>query len=181
MMPTEKRTKKIALCALFVALHIVGGFVRIPAPLAPITLQLQIALLAGILLGGKWGSLSVLFYLALGLMGLPVFASGGGIAYVLQPTFGYLIGLAVSAFLSGKIVRSGVITYPRIAVALSVGVAIAYAIGLFYAACILTLYLNQTIYLWEFLLGYLLLTLPKDIILTALTIPLAKRLLPHVL
>jgi biotin transport system substrate-specific component len=150
-------------------------------PLAPITLQLQIALLAGILLGGKWGGLSVLIYLALGVMGLPVFASGGGIAYVLQPTFGYLLGFALSAFVSGKIARSGVITYRRISVALAVGLAIAYGVGLIYAACILTLYLNQSLLLWEFLLGYLLLTLPKDVILTALTVPLAKRLLPHVL
>ena len=180
-MPTEKRTTKIALCALFVALHIVGGFVRIPMPLAPITLQLQIALLAGVLLGGKWGGLSVLFYLALGLMGLPVFSSGGGIAYVLQPTFGYLIGFALSAFLSGAITHSGVITYRRISVSLAVGLAVTYAVGLAYAACVLTLYLQQTLILWEFLLGYLLLTLPKDIILTALTVPLAKRLLPHVL
>ena len=180
-MLAEKRTKKIALCALFVALHIVGGFVRIPMPFAPITVQLQIALLAGVLLGGKWGGLSVLFYLALGLLGLPVFASGGGIAYVLQPTFGYLIGFALSAFVSGKITHSGVITYRRIASSLAVGVAIAYGVGLIYAACILTLYLSQSLLIGEFLLGYLLLTLPKDVILTALTVPLAKRLLPHVL
>ena len=180
-MATERRTKKLALCALFVALHIVGGFVRIPAPLAPITLQLQIALLAGVLLGAKWGCLSVVFYVALGLMGLPVFASGGGVAYVLQPTFGYLIGFALSAFVSGRIAHSGVLTYQKIVVALAVGLAIAYVVGLIYAAMVLMLYLNQTLVLWEFLLGYLLLTLPKDIILTALTVPLSKRLFPHAL
>lgn len=180
-MSKEKRTKKITLCALFVALHIVGSFIRIPAPLTPITLQLQIALLAGVLLGAKWGCLSVLFYLALGLMGLPVFAFGGGIAYALQPTFGYLLGFALSALVSGKIVHSGVITYKRIVVALAVGLSIAYIIGVIYAALILKLYLNQTLILWEFLLGYLLLALPKDIILTALMLPLSKRLFPHVL
>ena len=177
---TEKRTKKLALCALFVALHIVGGFVRIPAPLAPITLQLQIALLAGILLGAKWGALSVLFYVALGLMGLPVFASGGGVSYVLQATFGYLIGFALSAYITGKIARGGVITYRRIAVALAVGVAVTYAVGLLYAACILRLYLQQTMGIGEFLVAYLLLSLPKDVILTALTLPISKQLLPHV-
>jgi biotin transporter BioY len=91
------------------------------------------------------------------------------------------LGFTLSAFVSGKIAHSGVITYRRISVALAVGLAIAYGVGLAYAACILTLYLNQNLLLWEFLLGYLLLTLPKDVILTALTVPLAKRLLPHVL
>ena len=68
----ERKTKKIALCALFVALHIISGFVRIPTPFAPITLQIQVALLAGVLLGAKWGSISVLCYLGVGLIGLPV-------------------------------------------------------------------------------------------------------------
>ena len=180
-MRKERRTKKIALCALFVALHIVGGFVRIPMPLAPITLQAQIALLAGVLLGAKWGGLSVLLYLLLGLFGLPIFSGGGGFAYVLQPTFGYLFGFAVAAFLSGVIARGGVITYRRLAVAFAVGVLLIYAIGTMYAACILTVYLHQSVGLWEFLLGFLLLPLPKDILLTALLLPLSKRLLPYVL
>ena len=132
VMVQRKRTRKLALTALFTALMIMGGFIRIPAPLAPITLQAQIALLAGVCLGGVWGCASVVLYVMLGLIGLPVFASGGGIAYVLQPTFGYLLGFALSAFVSGKIAHSGVLTYKRIAVALAVGLAIAYVIGIFF-------------------------------------------------
>ena len=70
------RTKRVALCALFTALLVVSGFVRIPTPVIAITLQVQVALLAGVLLGGEWGALSALVYTALGLIGLPVFAYG---------------------------------------------------------------------------------------------------------
>ena len=174
-MASVGRTKKIALCALFVSLHIVGGFVRIPTPFAPITLQLQLALLAGILLGAEWGGVSVLLYLLLGLIGLPVFASGGGVSYVLQPTFGYLLGFALSAFVAGKIVRMGILTRGKIVCAFLIGLLISYALGLIYAACIFTLYLHQSISIWDFLLGYFLLTLPKDLALAAIGVPLVKR------
>ena len=97
------RTKRVALCALFTALLVVSGFVRIPTPVIAITLQVQVALLAGVLLGGEWGALSALVYTVLGLIGLPVFAYGGGISYALQPTFGYLLGLSIGAFVAGKI------------------------------------------------------------------------------
>ena len=180
-MQKGRRTKKITLCALFVALHIVGGFVRIPMPFAPITLQAQIALLAGVLLGAKWGGLSVLLYLMLGLFGLPIFSGGGGFAYVLQPTFGYLLGFAVAACVSGMIARGGVITYCKLALAFAVGVLLIYLIGTLYAAGILTLYLHESIRFGEFIVAFLLIPLPKDILLTALLLPLAKRLLHHVL
>ena len=57
--------------------------------------------LAGVLLGAKLGGLSVLLYVALGLAGLPVFYPGGGPAYVLTPSFGYLIGFLFAAVLIG--------------------------------------------------------------------------------
>lgn len=175
-----KRTKKMALTALFTALMIIGGFIRIPAPFAPITLQAQIALLSGVLLGGLWGSLAVLLYAFLGLIGLPIFAGGGGFAYVLQPTFGYVLGFVLAALVTGKIARGGVISFGRIAVALAVGVVITYVVGLAYAALILMVYLKQTVVLTEFLVGYALITLPKDIVLVAVMLPLAKRLIVYI-
>ena len=174
----KSKTKKMALCALFTALLAVSSFIRIPAPLSPITLQVQVALLGGVLLGG-WGALSVLLYALLGLAGLPIFASGGGFSYVVQPTFGYILGLTCAAWVVGKIARNGVITNGKNALAFAVGLAITYLIGTAYAALILTAYLHQTIALGEFLTAYVLLTLPKDLILCAVAVPIAKRLLPH--
>ena len=89
------KTKNLILCGLFTSLIVVGAFIRIPIPVVPFTLQLLFTMLAGLLLGGKWGAASVCIYIVLGLMGLPVFAEGGGLAYVLKPSFGYIIGFAL--------------------------------------------------------------------------------------
>lgn len=179
VMAHTKRTKKIALTALFTALMIVGGFIRIPAPLAPITLQAQIALLAGLCLGAAWGSLSVAIYVLLGLIGVPVFTSGGGVAYVFQPTFGYLLGFVVAAVLTGAVCAGRQRTKQRLIFALCIGLSAVYAIGVLYSALIWTLYLKQSILWTEFLIGYVGLTLPKDLLLTAFCVPLATRLIPH--
>ena len=60
-------------------------------------------MLAGLMLGGRLGAISVCVYVAIGLAGLPVFTQGGGITYVLKPTFGYLIGFAVGTYVTGAI------------------------------------------------------------------------------
>ena len=172
----RSRTKKLALCALFAALLVLSGFIRSPLPPTVITLQLQVALLAGVLLGGEWGCVSVLVYAALGLLGLPVFAGGGGFGYVLQPTFGYILGFAVAAFLCGKLARAGERSVKRTLLTLFIGVAVVYGIAVVYAAIVLNVYLGETLGFWEFLWVYVLWTLPKDVLLTAACAPLAKRL-----
>ena len=83
------------LVALFAALIAVGAFIRVPVPLVPFTMQTFFVVLAGMLLGKKLGGASALVYLAVGLIGIPVFTQGGGIGYVLKPSFGYLIGFVV--------------------------------------------------------------------------------------
>ena len=72
------RTRKAVLVALFAVLTAVGAFVRVPLPGVPFTLQVPAVLLAGVALGPWLGAASQLAYLAVGLLGLPVFASGGG-------------------------------------------------------------------------------------------------------
>ena len=67
-------TKNLVRVALFAALIAVGAFIRSPVPVCPFTLQFLFTMLAGLLLGGKYGALSVLVYLCVGLLGLPVFA-----------------------------------------------------------------------------------------------------------
>ncbi|MBI2996369.1 MAG: biotin transporter BioY [Candidatus Melainabacteria bacterium] len=55
----------------------------------------------GIILGPQTGFIAITIYLVLGFLGLPVFASGGGLDYFKEPTFGYLISFPLNAFLSG--------------------------------------------------------------------------------
>ena len=75
---TLKRTKLIALIALFAALAAVGAFVKIPIGTVPVTLQFAFCNLAMLLLGWKWGTVSIAVYLVLGLVGVPIFTLGGG-------------------------------------------------------------------------------------------------------
>lgn len=66
------------------------------------TFQLPVALFIGAFLGPFLGSASVLLFLAGGLLVFPVFANGGGLNYVLEPGFGYLLGMLAMAYLNGK-------------------------------------------------------------------------------
>jgi biotin transport system substrate-specific component len=89
--------------ALFAVLIIVGGKLKVQLPLSPVpfTLQFTACLLAGLVLGARKAMLAQSVYILLGLIGLPVFANGGGLFYVLQPSFGFLPGMLLSAGLAG--------------------------------------------------------------------------------
>ncbi len=99
------KLREMILAALFVALITIGTFVRIPAGSDVYTLQFLFTLLAGLVLGEKLGTLAVGAYVLMGLIGIPVFASGGGPGYLFQPTFGYLVGFIVQAWFCGKFSR----------------------------------------------------------------------------
>ncbi|MBN2088693.1 biotin transporter BioY [candidate division KSB1 bacterium] len=96
-----KRTRLLILCAIFASLTMLGGLLKIHLFLVPFTLQTFFVLLSGIVLGPYWGFVSQLIYLLIGLIGFPVFANGGGIMYIFQPTFGYLLGFPVATFVVG--------------------------------------------------------------------------------
>ena len=91
--------KDLTLGGLFTALIAVGAFLKITIPVQPVpmhfTLQFFFVLLAALLLGSKRAFASVITYLVIGLCGLPIFATGGGPAYLLKPTFGFLIGFEI--------------------------------------------------------------------------------------
>lgn len=83
----------------------VSAYIRIPMGPVPLTMQSFAALTAGYCLGPAGGAAAMLLYTAIGLSGLPVFASGGGPAYVLTPTFGYILGFTLAAAMTGFLVR----------------------------------------------------------------------------
>ncbi|HZK34020.1 MAG TPA: biotin transporter BioY [Bacillota bacterium] len=100
------RTKQLVLTALFTALTAIGAFLNIPTATVPFSLQFLFCSYAGILLGPKWGLVSQLLYIAIGLAGLPIFTKGGGIGYMFQPSFGFILGFALCAYITGLIVHS---------------------------------------------------------------------------
>lgn len=125
--------REMILCALFVALVTAGTFIRIPVGTDVFTLQFLFTLLAGLLLGPRLGATAVGVYVLLGLLGAPVFASGGGPGYILRPTFGYLIGFIVQAWFCGWASRRlAVLSVKGLLLVNLGGMAIVYAFGLSY-------------------------------------------------
>ena len=172
------KTKDIILIAMFAALTAVGAYIKIPVPLCPFTLQFLFTTLAGIFLDSKKGAIAVSVYVLLGLAGLPVFTGGGGIGYVLQPTFGYLLGFIGGAFVTGEIVHSGEFTMKRLLIGCFSGLMIVYALGMAYYRAISRFYLGEPIGVWPLFLYCFLLAVPGDICLCILSAVLGKRLLP---
>lgn len=168
-------TARIAECALFVVLMIVSAYIRIPIPYVPITFQTVVAVLAGLLLGAKWGTASVAVYIFMGLLGLPVFSGGGGFAYILQLTFGYILGFAAAAFAAGAVRGRGPLTLRRAVVAALAGFLANYLVGIPYFACIWHFYMKMD-GLWQAILVNNILYMPKDLILCALAAVLAERM-----
>jgi len=101
----------------------------------PITMQTFIVLLTGALLGSKIGALSQITYLLMGLAGFPWFARGGGIQYILSPTFGYLLGFVWAAYLVGYLAEKGFDRNIKTAIlAMLVGNIVLYIPGLLWLA-----------------------------------------------
>ncbi len=96
-----KQWHDLTRASFMVALMALSAHLQIPIGPVPITLQTMICIMTGRMLGVKWGALSMMAYGVIGLMGLPVFAGGSGPAYVLGPTFGYVVGFIPAAMIAG--------------------------------------------------------------------------------
>mgnify|MGYP000943463617 CR=1 FL=1 len=167
--------RNYVLCALFAALIAVGAFLRIPVPLVPFTMQLPFVCLAGLLLGSRQGAFSVFIYVFAGLIGLPVFTQGGGPAYVLQPTFGYLLGFIPAAWLTGMLVEKGNYTAWSIFGSSVAGILVAYAFGIAYYVVLAKTVLLIPLDPGKIFVVFFLNTIGGDLFSAALLVPVAKR------
>ena len=132
----------LTLSALFCTLICVGSFIRVPMPnLMPMTLQTFFVLLTGLLLPLKASILATVSYMALGLIGLPIFSGGGGLGYVLMPNFGFIIGFVISSVIISVVTQKlkNRQLWQYLIVSL-LGVAIIYIIGILYFAFITNVY-----------------------------------------
>lgn len=159
-MPRGK-VRMLTLSALFTALTAVGAFFKIPFPLAAISLQFFFTALAGVLLGAGWGAVSQAVYVLLGLVGLPIFSLGGGVSYVLQPTFGFVLGLIPAAWVIGRLAGRPV-RFWRALAAMLAGLCVIYAVGLAHLTLITRVYLHQALPAAALLRAGLLVYLPGD-------------------
>ena len=165
--------------ALFAALTAVGAFIRIPLGYSSITLQTFFTAMAGCVLGPWYGALSQLVYVALGLVGLPIFTQGGGIGYLVQPTCGFLIGLIPAAWVIGRI--AGHKPEPKqIVPACLLGYGVLYAIGVPYMALILNTFLGKgmgfSAIMWAGMIPFLPGDMIKILCITLLMPPILRQL-----
>lgn len=157
------RLRDLILVALFAALTALGALIQIPMAPVQITLQLLFCILSGMLLGPVPGALSQAVYVLLGLVGLPVFAGGGGLGYVLKPSFGYLVGFVAGAFVCGLVVRRvKKLTFIRALLAGLVCILTVYAVGAPYLYVSMNLSAPGSISAGAALTGGFLVFLPGD-------------------
>ncbi|BBM81809.1 biotin transporter BioY [Candidatus Uabimicrobium amorphum] len=118
---------------IFTILIIIGSQISIDVPMSPVPIVLAnfFTLLSGLLLGKKWGTISVAAYLLLGAIGFPVFAgSTGGLEILFGKTGGYLFAYLLSTFLVGMISTYGKHSWKKDIFALIVGVSTLFLVGL---------------------------------------------------
>ncbi len=179
-------TLDVTVCGLFAALIAVGAFMKIVIPVGVdtmnFTLQWLFVMLAGLLLGSRRALKSVAAYLITGLIGFPIFARGGGPAYLLRPTFGFLLGFALAAwaigFLCEKIRPAKAAGWFFTTV---VGFVLYYGMGIVYFYMITHLLSSQTPVALSVIFGvYCLPTMLPDLMLCVIAVMLAGRLRPTV-
>ena len=172
--------------ALFIALMTIGCRISIPMVPVPFTLQTLFTCMAGCFLTPLSAFLSQLLYVFMGLIGIPVFTSGGGFAYVLQPTFGFLLFMPALALAISLLIRqSKRISKKPLKIAYEHGICIILGIihlilGTLYYIALAKLYLKSSVTWSKAFYSCCLIFLPsaviKAIVSAALYEVLAKRL-----
>jgi biotin transport system substrate-specific component len=170
---SAQQLKRMVYAALMAALTAAGAYIAIPIGPVPIVLQNLFIMLAGLLLGGRWGLISVAVYLLAGAVGLPVFAGGtGGVGKFVGPTGGYLLGFAAAAYLIGLISESGRGRVVIDVLAMVAGTLIIYAFGVAWLKVVTGMSFSKavTVGMLPFLIG--------DALKIAAAIPIARALRP---
>ena len=141
--------KKLVLSSLFTALIALLAQITIPLPFSPVPITGQAfgIFLAGSLLEGKWGAISVLTYLLLGAVGLPVFHQfQGGLHILAGPTGGFLWGFALGSYILGKTTEKKS-TFSAMILGMFLCMAAYYTTGTLYLAFVTGLTFHQALLL----------------------------------
>lgn len=165
--------RDVILILSFSVVTAVCAQLKVEVGAVPITMQTFAVLLAGALLGSKRGALSQLAYLLMGLTGIPWFARGGGISYILSPTFGYLLGFVLAALFVGWLCERGFDRQVKTAmISMFFGNVLLYIPGLLWLAKFVGLGKVLSVGLFPFIFGDLL-----KIIMAGLLLPIGWKLI----
>jgi biotin transport system substrate-specific component len=140
-----------------------------------VTLQIGAVLLVGCMAGRSAAALSQIAYLALGLSGLQVFAQGGGLGYLKEPTFGYLLGFLPAAWLCGTIAFRQRRRIETLIESCLYGLLAIHIAGLTYLS-ILMVFRVTTVNWWHAVLQYSIYPLPGQFIIMCIVAALAYLL-----
>lgn len=136
----------LVYAGIFAALIAVLGLVSIPLPISPVPIsgQTLAIMLAGSILTVRQAALSVLTFLLIGAVGMPVFAGAtGGIAVLFGPRGGYLWGFLLGAIVIGLLKGSGIKMW-RLALANAIGgIVVVYLLGVPWLGIITGMGLNK--------------------------------------
>ncbi|MFX0547696.1 biotin transporter BioY [Hathewaya histolytica] len=170
--------RDITLCALFAA--IIAVLAQISIPIKPVSFTFQIfgVALAGIILGPKKGFISVMVYILLGSIGVPVFAGmNGGIQVLVGPTGGFLIGFPFMALIVGYFSeRNGKVSY--IFLGAIIGLVLTYLIGSMQLAFVAKMSFWKA--LWVGVIPFVILDLFKIAIVVFIGCNIRKKLINRV-
>lgn len=126
----HRKTFPLVITAFGAAIIAVMAQIIIPLPVIPITGQTLAVGLVVTILGLKYGTLSVLLYILLGAIGLPVFKGfTGGLGILVGPTGGYIIGFLAQAYVMGLYLRKFGISYFHGIIANIIGTIITLSFG----------------------------------------------------
>ena len=176
-----KSIRLFSYTALFLALMILSSYIQITLPTPfysmHITMQLFVTIVCGFCLPLRYGLLCMGVYVLMGLMGIPVFASGGGIQYILYPTFGFILGFVACtgscAILRQRKRPNSMKEYFFIG---AFGLAIYYILGNVYYYFSFPFFLNTHIPLWLSLLNAFFVSIIPDLLIMVAACRTAKSL-----
>lgn len=129
---TEKKgftTQDITYIGLFTVLIAICSWISIPTTV-PFTLQTLGVFLTIGLLGGKRGTISIIIYIVLGAVGLPLFAGfSGGVGIIMGNTGGYILGFLFTGLIMWAIEKLFGNSYLTLTVSMVIGLIVCYAVG----------------------------------------------------
>ena len=130
--------RNIALILFGTLLLAVSSKVQVPFWPVPMTMQTFIVFIIGMTYGSRLAFATLIAYLAEGAIGLPVFAKGGGMLYLVGPTAGYLYGMTIASGVIGFFGERGYSSsYLKSLIPLSLGTIIIFLCGVYYLGSVI--------------------------------------------